>query len=367
VFNAASKLYFALAGVAIVVGFGYVVGTSDRVGFTNLVFAGLSAFALALAAYAFVPREPLRLSLDEPGDARPADATDLPGASNWPVLAALSLGLLAAGAALESSLILLGVVVGIVAMFAWFGQAWREHPSWTPEMTDRLNNRFIVPFGLPGTIFLLAGIGVVSLSRLFLSVSADAAPVIAIVLAFLLLSGFYLLSTRNVGRPAVATLATVAVGLVLAAGVAGALKGERTFHPEGGGEGEFRLAAENLKFDKDQLDFPAASKVTLIFENREAVPHNFALYDTKGGEALFTGDIVNTAGQAKYAFTTPDAGSYYFQCDVHPDQMNGTVAISGEASEQLKPGENVTTTSVPGDDQRGPESGNAGTGSSGSP
>jgi plastocyanin len=181
-----------------------------------------------------------------------------------------------------------------------------------------------------------------------------------------LLGGFYLLSTRNVGRPAVATLATVAAGLVLAAGVAGALKGEREFHHEGG-EGEFRLAAENLRFDKDQLDFPAASAISLVFENREAVPHNFALYEDEGGEALFTGDIVNTAGEATYEFTTPEAGSYYFQCDVHPDQMNGKVVVSEEASEELEPGENVTTTSVPADDERGPDSGDAGTGSSGTP
>jgi hypothetical protein len=73
VFNAASKLYFALAGVAIVVGFGYVVGTADRVGFTNLVIAGLAAFALGVVAFAFVPREPLSVTLDEPGEPRPAE------------------------------------------------------------------------------------------------------------------------------------------------------------------------------------------------------------------------------------------------------------------------------------------------------
>lgn len=348
-FNAASKLYFALAGIAIVVGFGYVVGTSDRVGFTNLVVAGLAAFALALAAYAFVPREPLPVALDEVGEARPADATDVAGASNWPVLAALAIGLLAAGAALDGSLILLGIVVGLVAMFSWFGQVWREHPSWTQEMTDRINDRFVVPFGLPGTIFLLAGLGVVSLSRLFLAVSVDAAPLIGIVIAFALLGGFYLISVRDVGRPALATLATVAVGLVLAAGVAGALKGEREFHEAGGehgGEGEFRIAAENLAFDTDELDFPAATEVSLVFENLEPVPHNVSIYEEEGGDAIFEGELLNTEGEITYEFTTPEAGTYYFQCDVHPDQMNGDVVVSAEASEELEEGENVTTTST---------------------
>jgi plastocyanin len=366
VFNAASKLYFALAGLAVVVGFGYVIGTSDRVGFTNLVFAGAAAAALGVVAYLFVPREAITAVADEPAEARPADSTDVATASNWPVLAALSIGLLAAGAALESSLILLGVVVGLAATFAWFGQVWREHPSWTQAMTDRLNERFVVPFGLPLTIFLLAGIGVISLSRLFLAVSVEAAPIIGIVIAFALLGAFYLLSTRSVGRPALATLSTVGVALVLGAGVAGALKGEREFHHEGG-EGEFRIAADELAFDADQLDFPAASEVALLFENQEAVPHNVSIYEEEGGEAIFTGEILNTEGEITYEFTTPEAGTYYFQCDVHPAQMQGRVVVSEEASEELEEGENVTTTSSPEDDERGPDQGDAGTGGSGTP
>ena len=368
-FNAASKLYFALAGVAIVVGFGYVIGTSDRVGFTNLVFAGLAAFALALAVFAFVPREPLTVAVDEAAEARPADTTDVAGASSWPVFGALAIGLVAAGAAMEGSLILLGVVVGLVAIFSWFGQAWREHPSWTQEMTDRLNDRFVVPFGLPGTIFLLAGLGVISLSRLFLAVSADAAPIIGIVVAFALLGGFYLISVRNIGRPAMATLGTVAVGLVLAAGVAGALKGEREFHhagEEGGhGEGEFTIAADDLAFDKETLEFPQNTAVSLFFENLEPQPHNVSIYEEEGGEAIFTGEILDTEGEITYEFTTPGAGTYYFQCDVHPVQMQGRVIVSPEASREVNEGENVTTTSAPAGEDRGRDTDSGGTGGSG--
>ena len=344
-FNAATKLYFTAAVLAVVVGFGYVIGTSDRVGFTNLVVAGLAAVGLGLAVFAFVPREPLSLVGDEPAEARPADTTDVARGSNWPVFGALALGLVAAGAAVDGSLILLGVIVGLVATFAWLGQVWREHPSWTQAMTDRLNERFVVPFGLPGTIFVLVGIGVVALSRLFLAVSAEAAPLIGIVIAFALLGGFYLLSTRSVGRQALVTISTVAVGLVLAAGVAGALKGEREFHHAEGEEGALVLGADELAFDKDALAFPAATEVVLKFENHEAIPHNFSLYESKGGEVLFEGEILNAEGEIEYEFETPEAGEYYFQCDVHPDQMNGVVNVTEEASDAPEAGDNVTTTS----------------------
>ena len=332
-FNAASKLYFTLAGAAVLVGFAYVVVTSDRVGFTNLVFAGAAAVGLGLAAFAFVPRESLIVAVDEPAEPRPADTTDTAGATTWAVLAALALGLVAAGAAVDGTLIALGAAVGLIATFGWLAQAWREHPSWTQAMTDRINDRFVVPFGLPVMIFVLAGIGVISVSRLFLAVSATAAAIVGALVAFVLLGVFYLLSTRDLGRPALTTVATVAVGFVLAAGVAGALVGEREFHHAGAGEHEFVLTAENLEFDKDALDLPAASEVTLRFENHEPVPHNVSIYESEGGDVIFEGEILDAEGEVDYTFETPAAGQYWFQCDVHPDAMNGIVNVSEEASE----------------------------------
>jgi plastocyanin len=345
VFNAASKLYFTVAALAIVVGFGLVIGTSDRVGFTNLVIAGVAALGLGLAAYAFVPREPLVALADEPAESRPVDTTDTAGASNWPVLGALALGLFAAGLAVEGWLLLLGIAVGLVTAFGWLGQVWQEHPSWTQDMVDRVNNRFVVPFGLPGTIFVFVGLGVISLSRLFLAVPRDVAPAIGAVVAFAILGTFFLLSTRQVARPAIASLAVLGVALVLAAGVAGALLGEREFHHESA-EGELTIAAENLAFSTDELDFPAGTEVTLRFENHEAVPHNWSLYESQGGDPIFTGEIVNTEGEAEYTFTTPEAGSYWFQCDVHPAQMNGTAIVSEDASTEPSGGTNATTTST---------------------
>jgi plastocyanin len=344
VFNAASKLYFTVAAVSVVVGFGLVVGTSDRVGFLNLVVAGIGALALGLAAYAYVPREPV-VALVEPAEARPVDTTDTAGASSWPVLGALSLGLLAAGFALESWLLGLGIIVGLITAIGWLTQVWQEHPSWTSEMVARVNNRFSVPFALPVMIFVLVGIGVISLSRLFLAVPRDVAPVIGAVVAFAILGTFFLLSTRQVAKPAVASLAVLGVTLILAAGVAGALIGEREFH-HGGGESELRISAQNIAFDREEIDLPASSDVELLFENKEAVPHNWSLYESKGGDPIFQGEVLNSTGEITYSFTTPEAGSYYFQCDVHPDQMNGVANVSEDASTEPETGSNATTTST---------------------
>ena len=345
-FNAASKLYFTVAALAVIAGFGLVVGTSDRVGFTALVVSGLGSLALGLAAYAFVPREPVVAYVDEPAVARPVDTTDTAGASSWPVLGALAFGLIAAGVAVERWLLVLGLVVGLITAFGWLGQVWQEHPSWTQDMVDRVNSRFVVPFGLPGTIFLLVGIGVVSLSRLFLALPKDVAPFLGAVVAFLILGTFWLLSTRQVARPAIASLGVLGVALILAAGVAGALLGEREFGEGEGGEGEIRISAENIAFSTDSMDLPAATKVTVVFENKESVPHNWSMYQSKGGDPIAQGKVLNTPGSEDVSFTSPEAGTYYFQCDVHPDQMNGTVQVSEDASSKPGGGSNATTTST---------------------
>jgi plastocyanin len=350
VFNAASKLYFAVAGAAIVLGFGYVIASSDRVGFAALVFAGLGALTLGVAAFALLPPDPLlALAGAEP---HPADTTDVARGSAWAPAAAFAATVAVAGLATDRALFTLGLVAGIVIAFGWLGQVWREHPSWTDAMDQRLHDRFIVPIVLPATIFVLAGIAVISLSRLLLAVSEKAAPLIVIVAAAGILALFYVLANRDVGRQALATLAVVAAGLVVAAGVAGAVKGGR--HVEAHGHtGELSLAAKDVQFDLKELHLPAAQAVDLQFVNDDDVQHNFALYDEQGGAVLFQGPIVGK-GTTIYKFTTPPAGTYFFQCDVHPTQMEGTAVVAPVTNKKPgtgtggsgSTGESTTSTSV---------------------
>lgn len=92
---------------------------------------------------------------------------------------------------------------------------------------------------------------------------------------------------------------------------------------------EMELEAEDIAFDEDTLSAPAGAQVALELNNRDSVPHNFALYEEEGAdEAIFTGDLLQGPGRTTYRFEAPaDAGSYYFQCDVHPE-MNGTFEVT---------------------------------------
>jgi plastocyanin len=91
-------------------------------------------------------------------------------------------------------------------------------------------------------------------------------------------------------------------------------------------------AEQSLEFTEDVLSAPPATPVTVEYLNDSAVVHNIAFYLGEDASApliaateLGTGpDNLQTT-----SFTTPEEpGSYYFHCDVHPTQMQGTLEIA---------------------------------------
>lgn len=88
------------------------------------------------------------------------------------------------------------------------------------------------------------------------------------------------------------------------------------------------LTAQNMAFDKSSISVPAGAKVTMIFNNQDSAPHNFALYtDSSAANVIFKGDVV-TSKTITYQFTAPSApGSYFFRCDTHPRAMTGTFIV----------------------------------------
>jgi plastocyanin len=74
------------------------------------------------------------------------------------------------------------------------------------------------------------------------------------------------------------------------------------------------LVAENVAFDKSQITVPAGAMVTIVFENKESIPHNFALYETSAATmSLFVGEIISGPQTIEYTFTAPmEPGDYFF-------------------------------------------------------
>ncbi len=90
------------------------------------------------------------------------------------------------------------------------------------------------------------------------------------------------------------------------------------------------LVAKNIAFNTSKITVPADAQVTINFNNQDSgVPHNFAVYQSSAAtNAIFKGQIVTGPAKTTYTFTAPGKpGTYYFQCDVHPTQMNGQFMV----------------------------------------
>lgn len=91
------------------------------------------------------------------------------------------------------------------------------------------------------------------------------------------------------------------------------------------------ISAQNFAFDKSDITVPAGADVTLIFDNKEGIPHNVAVYTTPAAtDVIFRGDVITGPKTITYQFKAPTTpGTYFFRCDVHPVAMRGTFTVTG--------------------------------------
>ena len=105
-----------------------------------------------------------------------------------------------------------------------------------------------------------------------------------------------------------------------------------TVSSQGGGQTyNVYLMAKNIAFNLSTITVPAGANIVIHFTNDDAgTPHNFALYDSSARTTnLFKGDIIDGVSSIDYTFTAPSTpGTYFFQCDVHPNLMNGDFVVT---------------------------------------
>lgn len=90
------------------------------------------------------------------------------------------------------------------------------------------------------------------------------------------------------------------------------------------------ITAQDTSFDKQEIDAPAGAHVTVHMTNKDNVIHNIAFYkDSSGNDAIAVGDLFKGPNATKdLSFEAPkQPGTYYFHCDVHPDQMHGDFKV----------------------------------------
>ncbi len=102
---------------------------------------------------------------------------------------------------------------------------------------------------------------------------------------------------------------------------------------------EGTVVAKDIAFVQTQITLPPNTEVTITFDNQDTIQHNIQFFKsaTPGGDKLTgctsgcpTDDVATevTAGPVMqtFTFTTPDVGTYSFDCAVHAT-MKGTLTI----------------------------------------
>ena len=95
------------------------------------------------------------------------------------------------------------------------------------------------------------------------------------------------------------------------------------------------IIATDNKFDKATLEAPPATKISYELKNAGKVKHNIHFMDKVGGKTLADGaegKIIDGGATDTVTFTTPAAGNYFFQCDLHPDTMKGAFVVKEGAA-----------------------------------
>lgn len=130
--------------------------------------------------------------------------------------------------------------------------------------------------------------------------------------------------------PRLFLLGTAVALLVAACGGGTSPSGSSPTSPAASPEVTLKVVARNIRFHTNQLEVPADTPFEVVFDNRDSgITHDFAIY-RKGPPAS---DLVAKTeierGPVVQELAVPGlaAGSYYYQCDVHPTQMTGTLKV----------------------------------------
>jgi plastocyanin len=95
------------------------------------------------------------------------------------------------------------------------------------------------------------------------------------------------------------------------------------------GATQIDIIADAFAFDKKTIEVTAGQSFTIKLDNKDTAVHNVHIYTQKGGTSIAVTDpqTVPAGSTGTLTTTITQPGTYYFQCDFHPSQMNGTLTV----------------------------------------
>ena len=217
----------------------------------------------------------------------PPPGVHIPGPSFRPILASLAVAVLFAGLVFGGWLLGVGVIFTIVTLLGWLSDARREYIHVeAADITGHIATD--PPPGWPKTLVsIMAGFVVVAVVLNLgwfpprSAVGADGGPAPS-------------------GSPAASA-----------------------------NPGEIVLVAKDIKFDKTTVSAPADKPFKISFDNQDVgTPHDVDILDA-GGSKIFDGKDFPGPEVRVYDVPPIPAGTYRFDCSIHPALMSGELTAGG--------------------------------------
>jgi plastocyanin len=101
--------------------------------------------------------------------------------------------------------------------------------------------------------------------------------------------------------------------------------------------GVVSIVAVGIAFDTPCVNVPAGEPITIAFDNQDAATqHNLQIYPSadqvSADAALTQNEVITGPATTEYQVPALDAGTYYFQCDIHPNMNGAWNVIEGGAT-----------------------------------
>jgi hypothetical protein len=222
-FTPGSKFFLGLTGLALISAVLYTIFINPSDIGAYALFGLLLSGAL-VSGFSFYTRDG---ESDTEAEAVEA-AAYAPAPSFWPIVFALGIAIVLLGVATNQIVFVLGIAVLVGGGVEWTIQSWAERASGDAEFNSFVRHRAIGALDYPGLAAVALGVIAYLFSRIMLASSKNGATLIlTIVSAVILAYGFYLASKPVLRGKAVALVVTAASLLLVAAGVATAISGER--------------------------------------------------------------------------------------------------------------------------------------------
>lgn len=234
-----SKLLYGLGSLSIVAAIVWFVA-NDGGSIGVVALASVATALIFLGTIASFIRDGHVLSTEIAAHATAPAARRSVGRSWWPLGLGLSVGFMVVGLVSSPGIFKVGIALVFAMLGEWMVSNWAERASANAEYNEKVRSWVVHPLEIPIAASLILAVVVLSFSRIMLSLSKEAGPIVfAIAGALILFVGAMFSIRRGTSRNLIAVVCGIVLVGLSGVGIALALDGEREQLVEAAAEDHF--------------------------------------------------------------------------------------------------------------------------------